>query len=117
MTDIIYTIDAEGKVLGRLASEIATILLGKKTPDVKKNVVASVSVRVVNAGKIKISQKKLHTEKHKTYSGYPGGLKERTLEEVMAKKGARELITHAVEGMLPKNKLHKLRMKKLHITE
>ena len=103
--------------MGRLATEVAVALLGKRTPDVRKNVVAPVSVRVVNAGKIKISQKKLRTEKHKTYSGYPGGLKERTLEEVIAKKGARELIIHAVEGMLPKNKLHKLRMKKLHITE
>ena len=96
---------------------MAVALLGKRTPDVRKNVVALVSVRVVNAGKIKITQKKLRTEKHKTYSGYPGGLKEHSIEKVLTKKGVGELITHAVLGMLPKNKLQKLRMQNLQITE
>ena len=113
----IYTIDAEGKVLGRVASEVAATLLGKRTPDFKKHLVAPLSVNVINAGKIKISYKKLRTKTHKTYSGYPGGLKEESLEKVIAKKGMTEVLIHAVYGMLPKNKLKSLRMKELHISE
>lgn len=118
MTDINnITIDAAGKVLGRLASEIAAHLLGKNTTSRAKNAVHSIRVTVSNASKIKVSGDKLKTSVHKRYSGHPSGLKLPTLEQVATKKGYGELLRHAVEGMLPKNKLQNERMKNLTIND
>lgn len=111
------TIDATGKVLGRLASEVAVHLLGKNTTARAKNAVYNVKISVINASKIKVSGDKMKTSVHKRYSGYPSGLRLPTLEQVAAKKGSSELIRHAVEGMLPKNKLQNERMKNLTISE
>lgn len=112
-----YTIDASGKVLGRLASEIAALLLGKNTTSRAKNAVEPVKITVSNAAKIKISGDKMKTSVHKRYSGYPSGLRLPTLTQVADKKGYAELVRHAVEGMLPKNKLQNERMKNLVIND
>jgi large subunit ribosomal protein L13 len=110
-------VDATGKALGRLATEVASLLLGKNTTIAAKNTVLETSVEVINAAKIKVSGNKMKTSVHKRYSGYPSGLRLPTLSEVAAKKGYRELVRHAVEGMLPKNKLQKLRMQNLNIND
>lgn len=112
-----YTIDATDKVLGRLASEVAALLNAKNSVDFVKNRVSDTTVKVTNAGKIKVTGKKMKESVHKSFSGYPGGLKEMPLQYVVAKKGYTELLTHAVRGMLPKNKLQDIRMKNLSIEE
>jgi large subunit ribosomal protein L13 len=112
-----YIIDAQNKPLGRLASEVAALLNGKSTTDFAKNIVSDVQVEVINASKMKITGNKFKTVTHKRYSGFPGGLKQPTLAMVVEKKGYKELVTHAVNGMLPKNKLQDIRMKNLVVTE
>lgn len=112
-----YTIDATGKVLGRLSSEVASILNAKDSTSFAKNIVAPVKVKVINASKIRITGNKLKENVHKTYSGYPGGQKVKNWAEVVEKKGHKELLKHAIKGMLPKNKLLDERMKNLIIEE
>lgn len=112
-----YIIDASGKALGRLSSEVAAILNAKDSPSFAKNVVADVKVKVINASKIKLTGKKMDNSIHKTYSGHPGGQKVKTFADVVERKGYKELVRHAVEGMLPKNKLQDKRMKNLLIEE
>lgn len=114
---MIHTIDATNKVLGRLASEVAALLNAKDSIHFVKNRVADVTVKVVNASKIKVTGNKMKESVHKSYSGYPGGLKEMPLRYVVEKKGYAEILTHAVRGMLPKNKLQDVRMKNLVIEE
>lgn len=105
-------IDATNKSLGRLASEIATILQGKNKPDFKAYKAGDEIVEVENIDKIKITGKKLKQKIYYHYSGYPGGLKQITLEELL-KKDPNLALKKAVWGMLPKNKLRKERIKKL----
>lgn len=112
-----YTIDASGRSIGRVATEVAVCLLGKKTPDLKKHLVKDMTVTVVNAGKLKITPKKMKEKIYTSYSGYPGGLKKRPMSLVINKKGVEELLKHAVRGMLPKNKLQDKRMMNLIVTE
>jgi large subunit ribosomal protein L13 len=112
-----YTIDATGRALGRVASEVAAILNAKNSIHFVKNRVADVQVKVINASKVKVTGNKMKESVHKSYSGYPGGLKEMPLHYVVEKKGFSELIAHAVKGMLPKNKLQDIRMKNLVIEE
>jgi len=111
-----YTIDATGKRLGRMATEVATILLGKNEPDFAKHVVAPVQVTITNASKLDISEKRAQ-EEFQTYSGYPSGRKVETLEHLATRRGYAEVVRRVISGMLPKNKLHKLRMQNLTITE
>jgi len=108
-----HTINAEGQKLGRLASAIAHVLLGKDAPDFAKHVVAPVEVIVENVDKLDMSEKKATTKVYDRYSGYHGGRKEETLEEVVAKKGMAEVLRRAVRNMLPHNRLRKERMKNL----
>jgi large subunit ribosomal protein L13 len=112
-----YKIDASGKKLGRIATEIAAILIGKTNPDFQKNQVADVKVEVTNASKMDIPEKKSRTKVYTNYSGFPGGLKKRTLEEVATRKGYSEVLTKAVTGMIHNNKLKKLILKNLIIKE
>jgi large subunit ribosomal protein L13 len=112
-----YVIDAAGRPLGRLASEIAAILNSKNSTSFVKNKVADIKVLVTNASKVKLTGNKIKESLHKTYSGYPGGQKVKTLEMVLEKKGWGEIIKHAVEGMLPKNKLQDKKIKNLVIEE
>jgi large subunit ribosomal protein L13 len=112
-----YTIDATNKSLGRLATEVASILMGKNSPTFARNTVSDNTVTVTNASKIKASQKKLLEKTYKSFSGYPGGLKIETMAKVTATKGYREVVATAVKGMLPDNKLKKDMMKHLTVTE
>ena len=117
MTNTTHTIDASNRALGRVASEVAALLNAKDSVHFVKNRVADVSVKVINASKVKITGNKMKESVHKSFSGYPSGLKEMPLSYVVEKKGYSELIKHAVLGMLPKNKLQDIRMKNLEVTE
>lgn len=111
-----YTIDAQNKKLGRLATEIAVLLMGKNNPDFARNKVFDAEIKVVNADKIDILSKKLEAKIYKSYSGYPGGLKETGGKEMKKTKGTKEMLKKAVYGMLPKNKLRDRMIKNLTIT-
>lgn len=112
-----YNIDATGKKLGRLATEVASILLGKKSADFQKHQVADVKVEVVNASKMDIDEKKSRTKTYRHYTGNPGGLREKTLEEVAIKKGYGEVLEKAVSGMIHNTRMKKDILKNLIITE
>lgn len=112
-----HTINAEGKVLGRVASMAAKILMGKTIPDYVSNKVADVSVVIENASKTKMTEKRKLNTIHERYSGYPGGFKTHTNAEIITKKGWIELYQLAVYGMLPANKLRPQIMKRLKIKE
>ena len=112
-----YTIDAQNKKLGRLASEAAILLMGKNRADFARNTVADAKVKIVNAGKIFVTNKKMDNKIYKNYSGYPGGLKETSMKKVVAVKGMKEALRIAIKGMLPTNKLRPRIMKNLTITE
>ena len=99
-----YEIDAEGKILGKLAAEIAIKLMGKHKVSYTPHVDGGDFVVVTNAEKIAVTGNKLLAKKYYRHSGYPGGLKTRSLEEMLAKQPT-EVIRKAVERMLPKNKL------------
>jgi len=109
-----WLIDAEGKVLGRLATEIAVLLRGKKNPKYIDFMDSGDFVVVINAEKVKVTGKKMEQKKYYSHSGYPGGLKERTLKELLAKK-PEEVIKKAVWGMIPKNRLGRSIYKKLKV--
>lgn len=112
-----HTLDATNKSFGRVASEAAVLLMGKDDPSFRKNTVADVTVNIVNASKIKLDPKKLKDKIYQRYSGYPGGRSERTMQEVIDKKGYKEIFEKAVYGMLPSNRLRSVLMKKLNITD
>ena len=110
----LYTIDAEGKAIGRLATQIATILRGKNKVTYRPHLDEGDRVEVINAAKVKITGKKLEQKKYYRVSQYPGGLKTTTLEELMAKKPG-EALKKAVKQMLPNNKLRPGMLKRLII--
>jgi large subunit ribosomal protein L13 len=99
-----HLIDAKDKILGRVAVEIARLLIGKGKPYFINNLDCGDYVVVINSSKVRLSGKKETEKVYTRYSGYPSGLKRETVEEIRAKKPER-LIEHAVYGMLPKNKL------------
>jgi large subunit ribosomal protein L13 len=107
-------IDAEGKILGRLATRIAKILQGKHKADYTPNSICGDKVVVINAKKIKVTGKKIKDKKYDKYSGYPGGRKEINLEELSEKSSSKALF-YAVGGMLPKNLLRKEMLRSLKI--
>ena len=113
----IITVDAAGQMPGRLASQVAKSLMGKDTPDFKRHLEAGITVKVINAGKLKITDAKAGGKLYVSYSGYPGGQKLATPAEVIAKFGQAEVLKRAVYGMLPGNKLRPRLMKRLSITE
>lgn len=109
-----YVVDAEGKTLGRLASEIAKVLSGKTKPIYTPHVDTGDHVIVINCEKVVLTGKKLDQKYYRTYSGYQGGLKETKYKDMMKNKP--ELVMmHAVKGMLPKNKLGSAMLKKLRV--
>jgi len=112
-----YKIDAKGKSVGRVATEAASVLMGKNSVAFQKHLVANVQVVVENASKASIAPTKLGEVHVKSYSGYPGGLKERTIAQVIEKKGFGEVFINAISRMIPRNRLHKVRMKNLTVTE
>jgi large subunit ribosomal protein L13 len=109
-----YLVDAEGKTLGRLATQIADLLRGKGKPQYTPHVDSGDFVVVVNAEKIHVTGKKLEQKIYYRHSGYPGGLKERTLAEQLDRR-PEEVIRKAVKGMLPKNKLAARQIVKLKV--
>ncbi len=117
IAEITYTVDASGRTLGRVATEAASALLGKKSAHFVKNKVLPVQVTITNAQKMKLTEKRIKTTVYDHYTGYPGGRREATMQEVIAKKGIEEVIRKAVDGMIPRNKLRKERMKRLSITD
>lgn len=112
-----HVIDAKGRVPGRVATEVATILMGKNRTDFARNRIPEVEVEVVSASSMSLSPKKLKEKMYYTHSGYPGNLKIRSQEQVVATKGTGEILRRAVYGMLPKNKLRPRMMKNLKIKE
>ena len=109
-----YVIDAEGKVLGRLATEVANILRGKNKPFFAPHVDCGDFVIIVNADKVVLTGKKLDQKVYKTFSGYPGGLKEVTYRHTMEEK-PEKMVYKAVKGMVPHNKLGASIMTKLKV--
>ncbi len=109
-----WLIDAEGKVLGRLATEIAILLQGKRNPEFVKFMDSGDFVVVINADKVKVTGKKLDQKKYYSHSGYPGGIREKTLRELI-EKNPEEVLRKAVRGMIPKNKLGRAMYKKLKV--
>ncbi len=109
-----YLIDAKGKVLGRLATRVATLLTGKHKPTFVPHRDDSDRVIVVNAAAVRVTGNKLTQKEYKRFTGYPGGLYVRSLETVLETR-PEQVIRHAVKGMLPKNKLQARRMRRLRI--
>lgn len=109
-----YVIDAEGKVLGRLASEIAMILMGKNKPTYTPHIDTGDYVIVINAEKVKLTGKKLEKNTYIYHTGYPGGRREVAFKKLMQEHPER-LVEHAVKGMLPKSSLGRNMMKKLRV--
>ena len=109
-----YVVDAEGQTLGRLASQVASVLRGKNKPTYTPSMDTGDYVIVVNADKIKVTGKKLDQKIYYRHSDYVGGMKETTLKELLAKK-PEDVINFAVKGMLPKGPLGRQMFKKLHV--
>lgn len=111
-----YTIDATGQRLGKVATEAARYLMGKDTADFAKNTVAPTKVTITNASKLDVPIKK-RDEIYQSYSGFPGGRRTETLEHLGERLGYVEVVRRTVKGMLPKNRLQKVLMKNLIISE
>ena len=111
-----YVIDAAGKRLGKVATEAATLLIGKNKADFSRHILNDVSVKIENASKLDVTDKKKNDE-YQSYSGYPGGRKVETLEHLGKRLGYSEVVRRTVKGMLPKNKLQSLMMHNLTVTE
>jgi large subunit ribosomal protein L13 len=109
-----YLVDAEGRTLGRLATQIAELLRGKGKPQYTPHIDTGDFVVVVNAEKVRVTGNKLEQKVYYRHSGYPGGLRERTLAEQLARR-PEEVLRRAVRGMLPKNRLAAAQLRKLRI--
>lgn len=109
-----YIVDAQDKILGRLASKIAVFLIGKHKPQYTPHVDCGDYVVILNADKFRVTGTKMKTKIYHSHSFYPGGLKSINLE-TMLKKHPERVIYHAVSGMLPKNKLRSRRLRRLKI--
>jgi large subunit ribosomal protein L13 len=109
-----YLVDAEGKTLGRLATQIADTLRGKQKPQYTPHVDTGDFVVVVNAEKVRVTGNKLDQKRYYRHSGYPGGLRSRTLREQLERRPT-EVLRFAVKGMLPKNRLARQQLTKLKI--
>ena len=107
-------IDADGMVLGRLASEVAKLLRGKHKPEFTPHVDCGDNVVVINAEKVKLTGKKMDDKIYIRHSGYPGGQRSRTAKEIMNKFPER-LLENAVKGMLPKNRLGSQLFRNLYV--
>ena len=109
-----YVVDAEAQTLGRLATQIAGVLRGKGKPAYTPHVDTGDFVVVVNAEKIRVTGKKLEQKRYWRHSGYPGGIKSRTLAEMLDRR-PEEVIRKAVKGMLPRNRLARKQLTKLKV--
>jgi large subunit ribosomal protein L13 len=109
-----WVVDAEGRILGRLATEVATLLRGKNKPQFASFLDTGDFVIVINAEKVSVTGKKLAQKEYYSHSQYPGGLRTDVLQDLLAKK-PEEVIKKAVWGMIPKNKLGRAVYKKLKV--
>jgi large subunit ribosomal protein L13 len=109
-----HVVDADGAILGRVASEVAVLLRGKHKPIYAPHVDTGDHVVVVNAAKLDVSPRKLGQKEYHRHSGYPGGLRTETLEQLLARDPER-VLRLAVRGMLPKNRLGRAMLKKLKV--
>ncbi len=109
-----HLIDVDNKILGRVATEIATLLTGKNKPSYTPHINVGDKVVVINAEKIAVTGRKLTQKKYHRFTGYPSGIKTESLEKLLERKPT-DVIKKAVWGMLPNNKLRKERIINLHI--
>ena len=110
-----YTIDAQGKKLGRVASMAAALLRGKSRADFTRNELPDCSVEIANVGTLSLSEKKIAATMYNRYSGYPGGRRETSMREFIAKKGRAELLRKVILGMLPRNRQRSRIIKRLTV--
>jgi len=110
-------IDATGKAIGRVATEAANVLRGKNTVDFVKHLTPNITVKIINASHLDVTQKKLKEKIYHHYTGNPGGLRKTPLGRMVEKKGWAEPLKKAVYGMLPANRLRAVMIKNLIITE
>jgi len=111
------TIDAGGKMLGRVASQAAKALMGKSSAQYTPHIQSKHTVTITNAGKLYLPEKKRLQKVYTDYSGYPGGLRRETLSSLVARKGRAAALRRAIERMLPRNTLRNDRLKRLTISE
>jgi large subunit ribosomal protein L13 len=109
-----HLIDVKGKILGRVSSEIAQLLMGKSKPYFVKNLDCGDYVVVLNAKEVKTTGKKEDLKTYYRHSGYPGGFKAEKLKD-LRQRNPEEIIKHAVSGMVPQNKLRALMLKRLYV--
>jgi len=109
-----HTVDATGATLGRLAADVARLLMGKHKPIFSRHLDTGDYVTVINAAKVHFSGDKLDSKLYRRHSGYPGGLKELTLQQMMDRDPTR-VVEHAVKGMLPRTRLGAQMLKKLKV--
>lgn len=112
-----HIIDATDRKLGRVASEAAHALLGKRTVNYARNLALPIKVIIENADKLHLPSRRISNKTYTHYTGYPGGLREIPMADLLAKKGIQEVLRVTVDGMLPRNRLRALRMKNLIIKE
>jgi len=117
MTITKHTIDATGKKIGRVATLAASYLIGKNRTDFQKNIVPNVEVEILNASKADIGEKKKSDKVYVHYTGYRGGLVSENLNDLIKRKDYSEVFKLAVDKMLPKNKLRKIMIKNLKVSE
>lgn len=108
-----HTIDATDRTLGRVCSEAAHALLGKRSVRFTKNMALPVTVTVLNASKMNLPSARTKGKVYTHYTGYPAGLREITMENLITKKGIEEVVRKTVDGMIPRNRLRTPRMKNL----
>ena len=109
-----YVVDATGKTLGRLATQIAAVLRGKRKPTYTPHVDVGDFVIVVNAEKVAVTGNKLEQKRYWRHSGYPGGIRSRTLGEMLARR-PEDVLRRAVKGMLPRTRLGRQQLRKLKV--
>jgi large subunit ribosomal protein L13 len=112
-----HTVDAKGRVPGRVATEVAVFLMGKNRTDFARNRIPDVEVEVIASSQMLMSARKLRDKMYSSHSGYPGNLKRRSQEHIVKTKGQGEVLRRAVYGMLPKNKLRAKMMNNLKIKD
>lgn len=117
MKEMVYTIDATSRTIGRVASEAAHALLGKRSAHFVKNEVLPMRVIIENAGKLHLPARRTKGKVYLRYTGYPGGQRAVRMDEFIEKKGVEEAVRKTVDGMIPRNKLRKERMKRLTVTK
>lgn len=113
----VHEINAEGKSMGRVATEVAIILRGKNSPSFSRNNPGTEKVHVSNASLVSLLPQKARNTKTVRYSGYPGGKKISSWEDIIKKHGHEKILRDMIEGMIPKNRLRPLIMKNLTISK